>query len=257
MWYQNIRCADHPKAARARSSAAYELLAGPRRAARDPGRGPGEPDHDALPAARGRRRDGRRRRPARAGGRRARGRHHAGPRPDVGRPRVRRAVALALPADPGRLRGRARRSWSGKTLDRARVRLRRIPPSARRRGRDSRCCAVRTPRPKTSAPARVLPAPALVEPGPVSPRCIIAVLWLCGAGWSRLAMPDAPAAVRAALAPAFGAVALTLTTLIIARPRPSPGGNREPRARSPSRWWPAWRRPWSAARAVARGHPLD
>jgi hypothetical protein len=45
----------------------------------------------------------------------------------------------------------------------------------------------------------------------------VLVFWLCGAGWSGLAVPDAPAAVRAALAPAFGAVSLTVTTLLIAR----------------------------------------
>jgi len=43
------------------------------------------------------------------------------------------------------------------------------------------------------------------------------MLSLCRAGWSRLALQDAPPAVRAALAPAFGAVALAVTTLITAR----------------------------------------
>jgi hypothetical protein len=74
-----------------------------------------------------------------------------------------------------------------------------------------------TPRPKTAAPPEFFPLPHWWGLVGLS-ALYIAVLWLCGAGWARLAIPDAPPAVRAALAPAFGTVALTLTTLIIARP---------------------------------------
>jgi hypothetical protein len=72
------------------------------------------------------------------------------------------------------------------------------------------------PRPKTSAPPAFFPLPHWWNLAGFA-ALIVLVLWLCGAGWSGLAIPDAPAAVRAALAPAFGAVALTLTTLIITR----------------------------------------
>ena len=71
------------------------------------------------------------------------------------------------------------------------------------------------PRPKTSSSATYFPLPHWwVQAGLAG--LFVFLLWLCGVGWTRLAMPDAPAAVRAALAPAFGAVALTLTTLVAA-----------------------------------------
>jgi hypothetical protein len=71
------------------------------------------------------------------------------------------------------------------------------------------------PRPKTSSSATYFPLPHWwIQAGLAG--LFVFLLWLCGVGWARLAMPDAPAAVRAALAPAFGAVALTLTTLVAA-----------------------------------------
>jgi hypothetical protein len=72
------------------------------------------------------------------------------------------------------------------------------------------------PRPKTVAPFAVYPMAHWWNLAGFAALIVLA-LWLCGAGWSGLALPDAPAAVRAALAPAFGGVALTLTTLLIAR----------------------------------------
>ncbi len=71
------------------------------------------------------------------------------------------------------------------------------------------------PRPKTFSPATYFPLPHWwIQVGLAA--FFIAVLWLCGAGWARIAMPAAPVAVRAAIAPAFGAVALTCTTLVAA-----------------------------------------
>jgi hypothetical protein len=72
------------------------------------------------------------------------------------------------------------------------------------------------PRPKTLAPPAFFPLPHWWNLAAFG-ALITLVFWLCGAGWSGLAIPDAPVAVRTALAPAFGAVALTLTTLIITR----------------------------------------
>jgi hypothetical protein len=72
------------------------------------------------------------------------------------------------------------------------------------------------PRPKTLAPPAYFPLPHWWNLAGFA-ALIVLVFWLCGAGWSGLAVPDAPAAVRAALAPAFGAVSLTVTTLLIAR----------------------------------------
>jgi hypothetical protein len=71
------------------------------------------------------------------------------------------------------------------------------------------------PRPKTASPATYFPLPHWwIQVGVA--LLFVVLLWLCGAGWARLAMPNAPAAVRAAIAPAFGAVALTMTTLVAA-----------------------------------------
>jgi hypothetical protein len=72
------------------------------------------------------------------------------------------------------------------------------------------------PRPKTSAPPAFFPLPHWWNLAGFA-ALIVLVFWLCGAGWCGVAIPDAPAAVRAALAPAFGAVSLTMTTLIITR----------------------------------------
>jgi hypothetical protein len=72
------------------------------------------------------------------------------------------------------------------------------------------------PRPKTHAPPVYRPLPLWWEQAALAALFIL-ILSLCGAGWSRLALQDAPPAVRAALAPAFGAVALAVTTLITAR----------------------------------------
>ena len=72
------------------------------------------------------------------------------------------------------------------------------------------------PRPKTSSPGTFYPLPhwfVQLAMGLV----MLLVLWLCGAGWSRLALPEAPAAIRAALAPAFGITALAVTTLVAAK----------------------------------------
>jgi hypothetical protein len=72
------------------------------------------------------------------------------------------------------------------------------------------------PRPKTASAPPLFPLPHWWNLAGFA-ALILLVFWLCGAGWSRLAIPDAPPAVRAALAPAFGGVALTLTTLFVAR----------------------------------------
>jgi hypothetical protein len=53
---------------------------------------------------------------------------------------------------------------------------------------------------------------------------MLLVLTLAGVGWSRVALPSAPAAVRLAVAPAFGVVALTLLGLAAATAGVTPAG---------------------------------
>jgi hypothetical protein len=72
------------------------------------------------------------------------------------------------------------------------------------------------PRPKTFASPTYFPLPHWWAQAALA-AAMVALLWLCGAGWSGLAVPTAPAAVRAAIAPAFGAISLTATALVTAR----------------------------------------
>jgi hypothetical protein len=72
------------------------------------------------------------------------------------------------------------------------------------------------PRPKTYASPTYTPLPRWWVQATLA-IAMVALLWLCGVGWSGLAVPNAPAAVRAAIAPAFGAISLTATALITAR----------------------------------------
>jgi len=72
------------------------------------------------------------------------------------------------------------------------------------------------PRPKTSSPGRFFPMPHwYVQVGLA--MLMVCILWLCGAGWSKLALPDAPLTIRAALAPAFGVTAIAVVALVIAK----------------------------------------
>ena len=72
------------------------------------------------------------------------------------------------------------------------------------------------PRPKTSSPGRFYPLPHWYVQAFLA-LVMLCVLWLCGAGWSRLALPEAPAPIRAALAPAFGVTAVAVMALLAAR----------------------------------------
>ncbi|HXY39259.1 MAG TPA: hypothetical protein VEQ10_06295, partial [Vicinamibacteria bacterium] len=72
------------------------------------------------------------------------------------------------------------------------------------------------PRPKTGPSTRFYPLPHWYEQALLA-LAMLAILWLCGAGWSRLALPDAPAGVRAAIAPALGVTAVAAVALVLAR----------------------------------------
>ena len=72
------------------------------------------------------------------------------------------------------------------------------------------------PRPKTYASPTYTPLPHWWVQAALA-VAMVALLWLCGAGWSGVAVPNAPAGVRAAIAPAFGAISLTATALVAGR----------------------------------------
>jgi len=72
------------------------------------------------------------------------------------------------------------------------------------------------PRPKTTSPGRFFPLPHWYTQIGMA-LVMLLILWLCGAGWSRLALPEAPAQIRATVAPAFGATGIAVTTLLAGR----------------------------------------
>ena len=72
------------------------------------------------------------------------------------------------------------------------------------------------PRPKTTSPGRFFPLPHWYTQIGLA-LVMVLILWLCGAGWSRLALPDAPPQIRAAVAPAFGATGIAVATLLTVR----------------------------------------